>query len=84
MVTEVLRNDKDGRIRSILREAVQVEDANAASSNWLGWQWFDVRAYPATLMKLVINGVIRVNFKSNSATCYLLTDSAATKSALGL
>jgi hypothetical protein len=66
----------------VLKAAIQEEDANGSSPNYLGWEWYQVRAYPATLMKLVIDGLIRVNFKSNSSTCYKLADKAAIKQAL--
>jgi hypothetical protein len=67
---------------SLIQAAVQEEEDRTGDPNYLGWEWHDVRAYPATLMKLVIDGLIRVNFKSNSSTCYLLTDHAATKEAI--
>lgn len=64
---------------AVVRSAVQEEDIHAGEPHYLGWEWYQVRAYPASLMKLVIDGVIRVNFKSNSSTCYLLVDPAAVK-----
>lgn len=70
--------------RSILEAAVSHEEAHAADPNYLGWEWHDVRAYPARLMKLVVEGVISVNFKSNSTTAYKLVDRAQTKSDLDL
>ncbi len=70
------------KVVGVLSAAVSREESRATDPNYLGWEWYDVRAYPATLMKLVVDGLIRVNFKSNSATCYLLGDLAATKQAL--
>jgi hypothetical protein len=58
----------------ILKAAVQEEDTSGSGPNYLGWEWYQVRAYPATLMKLVIDGLIKVSFKSNSSTCYKLAD----------
>ena len=66
----------------ILSRAVDVEEKNANKPNWLGWEWYEVRAYPAQLVKLVIEGAIKVNFKSNTSTCYLLVDREVTKRAL--
>jgi len=34
-------------------------------------------------MKLVVAGIIRINYKSNTSTSYLLTDRMATQIALG-
>ncbi len=66
----------------ILSRAIEVEEKNANKPNWLGWEWYEVRAYPAQLVKLVIEGAIKVNFKSNASTCYLLADREMTKRAL--
>jgi hypothetical protein len=66
----------------ILQKAVKHEDENAANQHYLGWEWFNVEAYPARLMYLVVNGLTRVNFKSRRSTCYLLKDKEATKEAL--
>ena len=67
----------------VLRAALEAEESHADEPTYLGWEWYDVRAYPATLVKLVVDGLIRVNFKSNSATNYLLRDADAIKSELG-
>jgi hypothetical protein len=67
---------------SVLRAAVAEEDAGSADKHYLGWEWDKVRAYPATLMRLVVDGVIRVNYRSNNYTSYLLVDRPATKQAL--
>jgi hypothetical protein len=67
----------------VIKAAIQEEEANGGSSNYLGWEWYQVRAYPATLMKLVIDGLIKVSFKSNSSTCYKLADRSAMKQVVG-
>lgn len=67
----------------ILLEAIHQEEANKDNPHYLGWEWHEVKAYPARLMKLVVAGIIRINYKSNTATCYLLTDRAGTAAALG-
>lgn len=66
----------------ILQRAVEVEEKNVDKPHWLGWEWYEVRAYPAQLVKLVIAGVTKVNFKSNSSTTYLLEDREITKQAI--
>ena len=68
----------------ILERAVTVEEQHSA--DWLraglGWEWHEVRAYPSSLVKLVVSGITKVVFKSNSGTMYLLVDRAAVKQAL--
>ncbi len=66
----------------VLRAALEEEEAHAGEANYLGWEWHRVRAYPAALMKLVVDGLITVNFKSNSTTCYVLADRKAAKQVL--
>ncbi len=67
--------------REILQRAIEVEEGNPRPE-WLGWEWYQVRAYPAQLVKLVVAGIIKVNFKSQSSTHYLVMDREATKKAL--
>ena len=66
----------------ILQKAVVHEEENGTAPHYLGWEWYNVEAYPARLMYLVVNGIARVNFKSRRSTCYLLKDREATKEAL--
>ena len=56
------------KYREILQRAIDVEEKNTSNPHWLGWEWHEVRAYPAHLVKLVIEGIIKVNFKSNFAS----------------
>ena len=70
------------KYREVLHRAIEAEEKNAQNAHYLGWEWYDVRAYPAQLVKLVIAGITNVNFKSNSSTNYLLVDRQATKQAL--
>jgi hypothetical protein len=67
---------------SVLRAAIREEELHSGDASYDGWTWDRVRAYPASLMAMVIGGVIRVSFKSNSQTRYLLVNRAATKLAL--
>ena len=73
---------EDQEYHNILQRAVEHEEKNSANPHYLGWEWSDVRAYPAKLVKLVVKGFAKINFKSNKSTCYLLTDRTATKNAL--
>jgi hypothetical protein len=79
-LTEFIRRNPD--YAPILERAVLHEDQNSASPHYLGWEWYDVEAYPARLMYLVVNGLARVNFKSRRSTCYLLKDRDAVREGL--
>ena len=70
------------KYRQVLQRAIEAEEKNAQNPHYLGWEWYDVRAYPAQLVKLVIAGITNVNFRSNSSTNYLLVDRQATKQVL--
>jgi hypothetical protein len=65
-----------------LKKAIEHEEQNAMNPHYLGWEWYDVETLGAKLQRLVINGIIKVNFKSRSATCYLLKDRKSTRDAL--
>lgn len=70
------------KYRDVLQRAIEAEEKDIEDQHYLGWEWYNVRAYPAQLVKLVIAGITNVNFKLNSSTCYLLVDRQATKEAL--
>jgi len=65
-----------------LKMAVEHEQQNSKNSNYLGWEWYDVETLGTKLQRLVVNGIIKINFKSRSSTCYLLKDRNATTVAL--
>ncbi len=65
--------DKNPKYRAIVERALEVEAANK-NPHWLGWKWHDVRAYPAQIVRLVVEGIARVNVESNSSTNYLLVN----------
>jgi len=79
-ITEFL--NQNPKYREILLRAIETEEKNIQNPHYLGWEWYDVRAYPAQLVKLVIAGITKVNFKSNSSTNYLLVDRKTTEQAL--
>lgn len=68
----------------ILRRAVEHEESHASDAHYLGWEWSDVRAYPAELMKLVREGIVNIKYKSRRYTCYVLADREAVKKCLEL
>jgi len=66
----------------VLRLAVEAEEKHANEEHWLGWEWFDVQCYPATINKLIVDGIAKVTFSSSNFTHYRLVDLEATKEAL--
>jgi hypothetical protein len=48
----------------------------------MGWRWDDVEVHPTRLIRLVTNGISRINFRTRKATYYLLKDRAEVKKAL--
>jgi len=58
----------------ILKEIARFEATVAESEYPLGWCWRQVRVWPSTLNKLVIEGLLEVTFSSNSYTGYRLTE----------
>jgi hypothetical protein len=69
------------KVRDVLQKAVDVEENNPQKRQY-GWEWHDVNAYPATMMKLVVGELVRVFSKSNRYTMYLLVDRETMKRAL--
>jgi Holliday junction DNA helicase RuvB len=60
----------------VLESIAEYED-NTSQKEWgLGWGWRDVRVYPATLNRLVVEGLLETVFRSNSYTGYKLTERA--------
>jgi len=68
-MTEVTRGDHE-----LLRKILEFETQMTEYERGIGWTWLQVGAYPATINKLVIRGLVRLSFKSRSSTNYLLTD----------
>lgn len=79
-VGDYLRNNP--KSRPTLAAALEHEDGHRSEATYYGWEWFDVRAYPASLMKLVVDGLISVTLKTNSTTAYRLSDIDAVRAAL--
>jgi len=66
----------------LLRLAVKHEERNAANEGYLGWSWSDVRAYPGTINKLIIDGLVMKTYDSAKFTNYRLVNLKATKEGL--
>ncbi|MHA1595936.1 MAG: hypothetical protein ACTSXX_14585 [Candidatus Baldrarchaeia archaeon] len=70
------------RYAGILKRAIEVEEKKANDRYFLGWEWHDVRAWPAELMKLVREGIVDITYKSRRYTHYKLADRESVKRAL--
>jgi hypothetical protein len=82
--TDLMTFLKDPKYAPILKRAVEVEEQHDKDPLRVGhgWEWHDVRAYPASLVKLVVAGIVKVTYKSNAGTMYVLVNRAAVKKAL--
>jgi hypothetical protein len=76
----VLAGDREAA--RIAARALEVEQASSHNPHYLGWEWFEVQASTAKLREMVIKGIVKVSFKSNSATCYRLVDPVRVREAL--
>jgi len=70
------------KFAGILRRALEQEEKHLNQPGYLGWEWYEVRAYPAELMKLVREGIVTLNYRSRSYRNYLLSNREAVKKAL--
>jgi len=70
------------RYAEILLRAIKVEENKSGDHYFLGWEWHEVRAWPAELMKLVREGIVNITYKSRRYTHYKLADRDAIKRAL--
>jgi len=57
-----------------LEEIADFEETIPETEYPLGWNWRQVRIWPSTLNRLVIEGCLEVTFSSNSYTGYRLTE----------
>ena len=65
-----------------LRLAVIHEESGERERNYRGWQWSDFEVHPTKLMRLVIEGISKVNLKTRHSTHHLLRDRNAVKKTL--
>lgn len=64
-----------------LRLAIAHEES-ASTSDGQGWQWHDVDTHPTKLIRLVTEGIAKINLRSRQATYYLLRERATVKKSL--
>lgn len=65
-----------------LRLALNHEESAPGASSYLGWQWHNVDTHPTKLVRLVTEGISRLNLKTRRATYYLLRDRRVVKKIL--
>ena len=58
------------------------EEAGIEDRGYNGWQWSDVETNPTKLLRLVFEGISRINLKTRRSTYYLLRNRKAVKNAL--
>jgi hypothetical protein len=68
--------------RRVLALAIAHEERGLHYSGYKGWRWDDVEVHPTRLIRLVTNGISRINFRTRKATYYLLKDRDEVKRAL--
>ena len=57
------------RKKEILKRALEVEEKGKKE-----WEWLDVQAHPAELVKLVCEGLIRITYTRGRRKKYQLTE----------
>jgi hypothetical protein len=70
--------------KKTLRLAVVHEESGRDAHNYQGWQWHDVETHPTKLIRLVTEGISRINLRTRQASSYILRDRDAVKQVLGL
>ncbi len=65
---------EDHILQEVLERFVVEEQSGRQKDYFLGLEWFQVQANAKYLNNLVIRGLIRVAFKSNNTTAYVLED----------
>lgn len=55
-------------------KALELEEKNKENPGYLGWEWHEVAAHPVFLNNMVVRGLVKITYKSNSSTHYMLTD----------
>lgn len=74
--------EKFPEYRKTLRLAVTHEESGQEYRSYQGWQWHDVETHPTKLIRLVTEGISKINLRTRQATSYLLRDREAVKRAL--
>ena len=68
--------------RKTLRLAVAHED-DAGPLSYQGWQWHDVETHPTKLIRLITEGISKVNLKTRHTTYYVLREKDLVRRVLG-
>ncbi|GBD10680.1 DNA repair protein RadA [bacterium HR23] len=71
----------DEEAQRIARRALDLEEREGHQGHWLGFEWHEVEAQERKLRALV-GPLLKVSFRSNSATCYRLKNPQAVRQAL--
>ncbi len=58
----------------LLKKIIDYESKMTEEQMKIGWRWDEVGMYAASINKLIVQGLVRISFKSRSSTNYLLTD----------
>jgi len=56
-----------------LQKMHKFESSMSEEAKAVGWDWREVRTYPAIINKLMIAGLVNCTYSSNRSTCYMLT-----------
>jgi CRISPR/Cas system-associated exonuclease Cas4 (RecB family) len=68
--------------RKALWLAARSEEEGQGNPSYQGWQWSDVEMHPTRVLKLVIEGIAKINMRTRRATYYLLKESDLVKTVL--
>ena len=71
-VEEFLAKSPD--YRKALWLAARSEDEGVGNPSYQGWQWNDLEMHPTRVLKLIIEGLAKINLRTRRATYYLLKD----------
>ena len=71
--------EKYPEYRKTLSLAVVHEETAPNPMSYQGWQWHDVETHPTKLIRLVTEGISRINLKTRQSTYYILRDRDAVK-----
>ena len=74
--------EKFPEYRKTLKLAVTHEESGHEHRSYQGWQWHDVETHPTKLIRLVTEGISKINLRTRQATSYLLRDREAVKRVL--
>jgi len=69
-------------IRDIVARALEVEEKGKDNQYYLGWTWHEIPISTQKLRVLVEEGVVKVNYQSNSTTTYVVQDPEMARQAL--